>query len=116
VKNNGNVAGKEVVQLYVTAPGKSMNKPAKELKAFTKTKLLQPGETQIVQSKLTPDMLASFDEANSRWTVESGDYVGQIGASSRDVKHSVSFSISKEITVGKAHDVMKPKKAINRLK
>jgi beta-glucosidase len=91
VRNTGSVAGKEVVQLYVSAPGKSMNKPAKELKAFAKTKLLQPGESQIIKFKLTPDALASFDEANSRWTVEPGNYTGQIGSSSRDIKQLVEF-------------------------
>jgi beta-glucosidase len=101
IVNTGSVAGKEVVQLYVSAPGKSMNKPAKELKAFVKTKLLQPGESQTIQLKLTPDALASFDETNSQWVVEPGDYTGQIGSSSKDIKQSVNFNIPKEIVVEK---------------
>ncbi|MDR0693750.1 MAG: glycoside hydrolase family 3 C-terminal domain-containing protein [Prevotellaceae bacterium] len=116
VKNTGSVAGKEVVQLYVSAPGKSMNKPAKELKAFAKTKFLQPDETQTIQLKLTPDALASFDEANSRWTVEAGDYTGQIGSSSGEIKQNVKFDVPKEIIVEKTHNVMNPKEVINKLK
>ncbi|GHT40955.1 glycosyl hydrolase [Bacteroidia bacterium] len=116
VKNTGMVAGKEVVQLYIAAPGKSMNKPAKELKAFAKTKLLQPGETQTVQLILTPANLASFEEKSSQWIVEPGDYTGQIGSSSREIKQSVSFKVAKEVVVEKTHDVLKMNEFISKLK
>jgi beta-glucosidase len=116
IKNTGSVSGKEVVQLYVAAPGKSMNKPVKELKAFAKTKLLQPGETQTILLKLTPDALASFDETNNQWVIEPGDYTGQIGASSDDIRQSVNFSVAKEIIVEKTHNVVNPEEAINKLR
>jgi beta-glucosidase len=93
VKNVGATAGKEVVQLYVSAPAKSMSKPEKELKAFAKTKLLQPQESQALQLEIAAHDLASYDENAGRLLTEAGDYAIQIGASSADVRQSVSFRI-----------------------
>ena len=71
VKNTGKVAGKQVAQVYVTAPKGAYEKPAKELKAFGKTRELKPGESQTLKMTLEKRDLASFDEANSiicsRW-------------------------------------------------
>jgi beta-glucosidase len=91
IKNTGNAAGKEVVQLYIAAPGKSMDKPVQELKAFAKTNLLQPGESQTIQLKIAKGDLASYDENSGQWTVETGDYTGLIGSSSRNIKQRVNF-------------------------
>lgn len=87
VKNVGKFAGKEVVQLYVSAPNRfQMNKPEKELKAFTKTKELRPGETVTATLKLNTTDLASYDEASSSWVVDAGNYKFLIGTSSKDIK------------------------------
>ena len=87
VKNIGKCAGKEVVQLYVSAPNnKEMNKPVKELKAFAKTKELKPGESELVTMTVTAADLASFDIATSSWVVDAGKYEFLIGASSRDIR------------------------------
>lgn len=72
VKNTGKVAGKQVVQVYVTAPKGAYEKPAKELKAFGKTRELKPGESQTLKMTLEKRDLASFDEANSQWKVDAG--------------------------------------------
>lgn len=87
VKNIGKCAGKEVVQLYVSAPNnKEMNKPVKELKAFAKTKELKPGESELVTMTVVAADLASFDIATSSWVVDAGKYEFLIGASSRDIR------------------------------
>ena len=86
VKNVGDVAGKEAVQLYVSAPESRLDKPAKELKAFAKTGKLAPGESQVLTFTFPTSDLASFDEHASAWKVDAGTYTFQFGASSRDIR------------------------------
>ena len=97
VKNSGSVAGKEVAQVYVQAPKGRLEKPAQELKAFAKTRELQPGESQVLTMTIPVRDLTSFDEANSQWLSEAGTYTFRIGASSRDIKATVSLPL-KEYT------------------
>ncbi|MBR1793592.1 MAG: glycoside hydrolase family 3 C-terminal domain-containing protein [Bacteroidales bacterium] len=86
ISNSGSVAGKEVVEVYVTAPGASMDKPAKELKAFAKTALLNPGKSEVVKMTLSVDDLSSYDEDSQQWIVEAGTYKIHIANSSRDIR------------------------------
>ncbi|MBP5559324.1 MAG: glycoside hydrolase family 3 C-terminal domain-containing protein [Bacteroidales bacterium] len=74
VTNSGKRAGKDVVQLYVSAPGRDMEKPARELKAFAKTPELQPGESCTVEMILAESDLASWDEDSDSWVSEKGRY------------------------------------------
>ena len=74
VTNTGAVAGKEVVQVYVSAPGKDMDKPARELKGFAKTQKLEPGAVETVTINIPYESLASFNDDDNCWQVESGDY------------------------------------------
>ena len=101
VKNTGKTAGKEVVQVYLSAPSKSIDKPKEELKAFAKTKELKPGESETLKLTLSPKDLASFLESRSAWIAEAGTYKVLVGASSLDIKKSAEFSVAKEITVEK---------------
>ncbi|RGN78216.1 hypothetical protein DXB41_15015 [Segatella copri] len=86
VKNAGKVAGKEVVQVYVAAPGKDMDKPTRELRGFAKTKNLQPGESETVTIDIPYKNLASFNEVDSQWQVEAGDYKVMVAKNAADLK------------------------------
>jgi len=108
VKNTGNAAGKEVVQLYLSAPTTEIEKPAQELKGFAKTKLLKPGESQQLSFELDERALASFWSGISAWVADKGDYVVRIGASSRDIRLKASFNLPKDIVVEEVHDVLYP--------
>ena len=116
VTNVGEVAGKEVVQVYLSAPAKSMDKPALELKAFAKTELLSPKQSQTLSFTLTPESLASFDTARSAWVVEAGTYTVKIGNSVENILQTATFTVPKEIVVQKVADVLKPNKAFDELK
>lgn len=89
VTNTGTHAGKEVVQVYISAPQGLLQKPAKELKAFAKTKLLQPGEAQELELTFTKASMASYDDlgkvVKSAYVLESGEYDIYVGTSVRDV-------------------------------
>ena len=114
VKNTGSLAGKEVVQVYVTAPNGKLAKPAQELKAFAKTRELKPGESQTLTMNLLLRDLASFDEADSQWLTEAGTYTFRFGFSSRDIKASLPL-VLKEYTE-KTSNALAPQEKINILK
>ncbi len=115
VKNSGEREGKEVVELYISAPdNKAANKPVKELKAFAKTKNLKPGESETLKLNVKAADLASFDEASSSWVVAEGEYQFLIAASSQDIKSTLAAKVKAQQT--KAHDVMKPSVKLNLLK
>lgn len=116
VTNVGEVAGKEVVQVYLSAPAKSMDKPALELKAFAKTELLSPKQSQTLSFTLTPESLASFNTARSAWVVEAGTYTVKVGNSVENILQTATFTVPKEIVVQKVADVLKPNKAFDELK
>jgi beta-glucosidase len=96
VTNSGKAAGREVVQLYLSAPGKSMPKPSLELRGFAKTKLLKPGESETLSFTLSPRDLASFDAASSAWVAEAGTYTVKVGASSEDIRQTATFTKAAE--------------------
>lgn len=114
VKNTGKVAGKEVAQVYVSAPKGSIEKPTKELKAFAKTRELQPGESETLTMKIAKRDLASFDEANSQWLVEAGTYTAHIGTNIADIKGTATFKMN--TYTEKVSDALKLQHPLNLLK
>ena len=115
VKNTGSLEGKEVVELYISAPdNKTANKPAKELKAFAKTKVLKAGESEKVTLTVNAADLASFDEAASAWVIAEGEYQFLIGASSQDIKATLKAKAKAQQT--KVNNALKPETQMNLLK
>ena len=98
ITNTGKVAGKEVVELYVAAPANTMEKPSRELKAFAKTKELQPRESETVSMTFSTYDIASFSEGQNCWITEAGTYHAEIGASVEDIRQSVAFKVRKQHT------------------
>ena len=90
VTNTGKTAGKEVLQVYASAPQGLLGKAAKSLAAFEKTRLLLPGETQRLVLSFTMDSLASYDDLGkvqkSAYILEAGDYTFYLGNSVRNVE------------------------------
>ena len=115
ITNTGKVAGKEVVELYISAPGKSLAKPARELKAFAKTKLLQPGTSETIYFVITAQDLASFDTQRTSWIAEAGDYTVQVGSSSNNIQATAIFKLPDKLVVEKLNKALAPAVDINEL-
>ncbi|UOG75905.1 glycoside hydrolase family 3 C-terminal domain-containing protein [Hymenobacter tibetensis] len=116
VTNNGPVAGKEVVQLYVGAPAGKLDKPESELKAFAKTALLKPGQSQTLTFTLTAADLASFNTATSAWVTDAGTYHVKVGRSCLDIKQTASFKVAKEQVTEKSRKLLAPQEQFVEMK
>ncbi len=92
VKNTGNFAGKEVVQLYVKKVNSSILRADKELKAFKKI-AIAPGKTAIVSMNIQVNDLAYFDDKQDKWVVEPGEYKIMAASSSKDIRKVASFYV-----------------------
>ena len=114
VKNTGDVEGKEIVQVYVSAPKSVLEVPAKELKSFAKTRSLKPGESQTLKMVIPVRDLASYDEHNSQWLAPAGEYTFSVASNISDVRGTAKAKI-KEYTE-KTTNVLAPKEPLNLLK
>ena len=91
VKNTGNKAGAEVVQLYINDVKSSLPRPLKELKGFEKI-FLQPGETKDATFTINKGSLAFYSDVENKWVVEPGDFKALIGTASDEIRSSIGFS------------------------
>ena len=114
VTNTGAAAGKEAVQLYVTAPDGGLVKPACELRAFAKTRELKPGESQTLTMTVDPYTLASFNEETSAWETAAGAYTARFGASVADIRATAPFKLAKAAS-WPAHRVMLPQEPVQEI-
>ena len=115
VKNVGSVAGKNVVELFVAAPNsRKANKPAKELRAFAKTALLQPGQSEHVVMTVAGADLASFDAHSSSWITDAGTYRFLVCSSADKVEAQASAKV--KAYKRRVSDVMRPQVKLNLLK
>ena len=99
ITNTGDMPGKEVVQVYYSAPQGLLGKPARELAAFEKTKELKPGESQLLTLSISEEQMASYDDcgcvAKSAYVLEKGTYSFYVGNSVRDAE-KISFELTME--------------------
>jgi len=93
IKNIGDKSGKEVVQVYVSKPNTTIDRPSQELKAFSKTKALEPNGTQEIVFRIPVSELSYWDENRSDWALETGNYSIRLGASSRDVRSKIEINL-----------------------
>lgn len=101
------------MQLYAAAPVKGLDKPAEELRAFAKTKLLRPGESVVLRFPLKPKDLASFYTDRSAWIADAGFYTISANASVVDFKQLATFTLPQEVVVEKCNKVLVPQVEIN---
>ena len=108
VKNTGSVAGKEVVQLYASAPYTlgGIEKAHKVLVGFAKTKLLQPGESETVTVSFDPYSAASYDyrDANSNgfsgYELEAGEYTLYVSRNAHESEKAIALNLAADVQIG----------------
>ena len=93
VTNTGKFAGKEVLQLYAGKSDTKIDRPVQELKAFAKTKLLQPGESTVLELSFQVSELSYWDENEDKWVLEPGEYELRIGKNSREIAGKVVLGL-----------------------
>ena len=98
VKNTGKVSGKEVVQVYASLPGGTLEKEAHRLAAYAKTAELKPGETEEITMEVTVDALTSYDEESAAWILEKGFYGIWIGNSLASAKLCGGMKLDATVT------------------
>ncbi len=106
VTNMGDMyADKDVVQLYVSAPKGSVEKPYQELKAFAKTSLLAPGASEIVTLTFATKDLASYVPEKAAWVLEGGDYLLRVGANARNTRIFAVLQAKEEVLTVKVKNL-----------
>lgn len=102
VKNTGSTPGREVVQIYCSAPQGKLGKPARVLCGFDKTRALQPGESQTLSFEIPLESVASYDDSGvtghkSAWILEQGGYVFYAGADVRSASEAYSLTLPETV-------------------
>ena len=108
VTNTGKCAGREIVQVYASAPKGRLPKPNQELKGYAKTKLLRPGESGTVEISFSSADLSSYDEDKAAWVMEPGNYLIRVGTHSRDTKIAAVLRLDGEAVTCQLSNQLKP--------
>ena len=119
VKNTGSTPGREVVQIYCSAPQGMLGKPARVLCGFDKTRTLQPGESQTLSFEIPLESVASYDDSGvtghkSAWILEQGGYVFYAGADVRSASEAYSLTLP-ETVVRQCKSALGPLTAFKRM-
>ena len=115
VKNTGSVSGREVAQVYVTAPEGRLTKPYQELKGFAKTRELAPGEAEELTIEIPTGSLASYDEEKAAFVMEAGDYIFRVGNSSRNTFAGAVLKLDAEAVTLQLRNELQPDHPLDRL-
>ncbi len=116
ITNTGRVAGREVAQLYISAPRGALDKPERELRAFAKTGVLAPGASETITFRLSAADLASFDTAASAWVADAGAYTVRVATSSTADGARATFMLSRRVITERTRHLVVPVAPIDELK
>lgn len=115
VRNTGKTAGREVVQVYVSAPAGRLPKPYQELKGYAKTGLIAPDDSVEVTIPFATETLSSYDEEKAAWVMEPGDYLIRVGSHSRATKVTAVIHLDGEAVTRQVSNQMTPEKPLERI-
>ena len=116
VTNTGKTyPGREVVQVYYSAPDGVMEKPTQELAGFAKTKLLAPEETEVVTITFATEDMASYDSYDAVWVMEEGEYTIRVGNSSRTTEVAAIIDLDETVQTVQLKNVMKDKEIVKEI-
>ena len=115
VKNTGEYAGQEVVQVYVSCPQMKMTKEYQRLAAFAKTKVLEPEEKQELNLSFSLKDMASYCETDATYILEEGNYIVRVGNSSRNTKVSVVVNLDETVMIAQHENVCKNERNVMEL-
>lgn len=115
VENTGDRAGKEVVEVYVSAPDGQLKKEYQRLVGFKKTKELQPGEKQEIFVTFPVSYMASYCEKCAAYVLESGDYIVRVGNSSDNTEAGAVITLAEKAVVSKNKNICTPKERVEEL-
>ena len=121
VKNEGEVPGKEVVQVYVNPPQGVLGKPFRSLAAFLKTKELQPGEEQAIACSIDTGTIASYDDGGltgnrSCYVLEKGSYAFYVGSDVRSARYAGAFVLEEDEVTDRLEEALAPVTPFERMK
>ncbi len=116
VTNTGDYYGKEVVQIYYSAPQGKLGKPTRQLVAFAKTTLLQSGQSQEMTLSFSINDMVSYDDTDHHYILEKGNYRIYIGSDVRSATLSYEFTIKEDIIVAKLKEALAPYHSFIRIK
>ena len=108
VKNTGSVSGKEVAEVYFSAPDGDLDKPYQELVGYAKTDELAPGESQILTISFDTSEMGSYDTAKAAYVMEDGDYIIRVGNSSRNTHVAGKISVAEDTITEQYSNLMVP--------
>lgn len=120
VKNTGNFAGKEVVQVYYAYPNALLGAPERQLIAFQKTQSLQPNQTQICELRFHATQMAAYDDSGVTeypysYVLEKGEYTVYVGNNVRNAQKALTFVLEETLPVEKCTQALAPREPFQRL-